>query len=77
MPSTDELERQAISGRQLKALLHSWSKVATDYKAKQQGIRRFYEAEAGASRGRTAAQTEGRDTEVMLLRKRTRQMGIR
>ena len=77
MPSTDELERQGISGRQLKVLPTSWGKVATEYKAKQQGIRKFYEAEVGVGRGRAASQMEGEESDVQPPRKRTRQMDIR
>jgi hypothetical protein len=76
MPSTDELERQAISRKQLSVLVESWTKVVAKYKARRQGIQKYYEAEVGASRGRTDVQ-EGGGVDALPPKKRTRQKDIR
>ena len=77
MPSTDELERQGITGRQLKALLTSWIKIAAEYKAKQIGIRKFYAAEVRTKRARSELLTEESEVGGLPPRRRTRQVDIR
>ena len=76
LPSTDELERQGMSRKQLSVLIESWKTVVAKYKARLQGIQKYYEAEVGASRGRADVR-EGGGSDALPPKKRTRQKDIR